>query len=222
MTGKGGRPCYDDFVTPHLSVVIPAYNEASVIGDVVADVRAVFPNVVCVDDGGRDDTGDRALFENLARVWRRLGRQPVYPDLVKSGGVSRYAARAYVTRFGSWNKALIAFATFANGRPVARRVRTVAKAGRGRKSRRLSPRTINARLRARVLIRDNCQCRMCGTSPLKDPTVTLQVDHIVPWSKGGRTVPGNLQTLCARCNVGKSDFTQRRNAARPARSAGNP
>ncbi len=99
---------------------------------------------------------------------------------------------------------------------------TVAKTGRGQKLRRLSPRTINARLRARVLIRDNCQCRMCGTSPLKDPAVTLQVDHIVPWSKGGRTVPGNLQTLCARCNVGKSNFTQRRKAARSAGPAGNP
>ncbi|MBN9635898.1 MAG: glycosyltransferase family 2 protein [Actinobacteria bacterium] len=42
-------------------IVIPAYNEASVIADVVADVRTVFPNVVCVDDGGRDDTGDRAF-----------------------------------------------------------------------------------------------------------------------------------------------------------------
>jgi glycosyltransferase involved in cell wall biosynthesis len=42
-------------------IVIPAYNEASVIAGVVADVRAVFPNVVCVDDGGRDDTGDRAF-----------------------------------------------------------------------------------------------------------------------------------------------------------------
>jgi len=42
-------------------IVIPAYNEASVIADVVADVRAVSPNVVCVDDGGRDDTGDRAF-----------------------------------------------------------------------------------------------------------------------------------------------------------------
>jgi glycosyltransferase involved in cell wall biosynthesis len=41
-------------------IVIPAFNEASVIGDVVADVRSVFGNVVCVDDGSRDDTGDRA------------------------------------------------------------------------------------------------------------------------------------------------------------------
>jgi glycosyltransferase involved in cell wall biosynthesis len=41
-------------------IVVPAYNEASVIGDVISDVRSVFGNVVCVDDGSRDDTGDRA------------------------------------------------------------------------------------------------------------------------------------------------------------------
>jgi glycosyltransferase involved in cell wall biosynthesis len=41
-------------------IVIPAFNEASVIGDVIADVRSVFDHVVCVDDGSRDDTGDVA------------------------------------------------------------------------------------------------------------------------------------------------------------------
>ena len=30
-------------------------------------------------------------------------------------------------------------------------------------------------------------------------------DHIVPWSKGGKTVPENLQMLCRRCNGMKSD-----------------
>jgi glycosyltransferase involved in cell wall biosynthesis len=42
-------------------IVLPAFNEATVISVVVADVRTVFPNVVCVDDGSRDDTADRAL-----------------------------------------------------------------------------------------------------------------------------------------------------------------
>lgn len=42
-------------------IVIPAFNEATVIGDVVADVRSVFDHVVCVDDGSRDDTGAVAL-----------------------------------------------------------------------------------------------------------------------------------------------------------------
>ena len=42
-------------------IVVPAFNEASVIGDVIADVRSVFDHVVCVDDGSKDDTGDIAL-----------------------------------------------------------------------------------------------------------------------------------------------------------------
>jgi glycosyltransferase involved in cell wall biosynthesis len=41
-------------------IVVPAFNEASVIGDVIADVRSVFDHVVCVDDGSRDDTSDKA------------------------------------------------------------------------------------------------------------------------------------------------------------------
>lgn len=35
-------------------VVIPMFNEATVIATVVAGVRDVFPNVVCVDDGSTD------------------------------------------------------------------------------------------------------------------------------------------------------------------------
>ena len=42
-------------------IIVPAFNEAQVIGDVVADLRSVFANVVCVDDGSRDDTGGVAL-----------------------------------------------------------------------------------------------------------------------------------------------------------------
>ncbi|MCV7196532.1 glycosyltransferase family 2 protein [Mycobacterium angelicum] len=46
---------------PEVWIVIPAYNEAAVIGAVIADVRSVFDNVVCVDDGGSDGTGEIAL-----------------------------------------------------------------------------------------------------------------------------------------------------------------
>lgn len=42
-------------------IIIPAFNEASIIGDVISDVRSVFPNVVCVDDGSRDGTADLAV-----------------------------------------------------------------------------------------------------------------------------------------------------------------
>lgn len=62
------------------------------------------------------------------------------------------------------------------------------------------------RLRFQVLVRDKSTCRLCGASPTKDPSVTLHIDHIIPWSKGGKTTLDNLQTLCAACNLGKSDI----------------
>ena len=42
-------------------VVIAAYNEEPVIGQVIADAKARFPNVVVVDDGSNDATPELAL-----------------------------------------------------------------------------------------------------------------------------------------------------------------
>lgn len=67
-------------------------------------------------------------------------------------------------------------------------------------------RTIGDRLRFKVLLRDNFKCRICGASPATDPTVVLHVDHVFPWSEGGETTIDNLQTLCSKCNYGKSNL----------------
>ena len=45
-------------------------------------------------------------------------------------------------------------------------------------------------------------CRKCGK---KFAYEEMEGDHIVPWSKGGKTVPENLQMLCRRDNALKSD-----------------
>lgn len=58
-------------------------------------------------------------------------------------------------------------------------------------------------LRYDVFTRDHYRCCICGASQ-KDG-VTLHVDHIIPVSKGGKTAMSNLQTLCDRCNLGKSN-----------------
>ncbi|MBS0025594.1 glycosyltransferase family 2 protein [Microbacterium paraoxydans] len=39
---------------PHTWVVVPLYNEASVIAGVIAGVLPHFPNIVCIDDGSTD------------------------------------------------------------------------------------------------------------------------------------------------------------------------
>lgn len=55
-----------------------------------------------------------------------------------------------------------------------------------------------------ILARDNWTCCSCGRSS-KEEGITLEVDHIVPRSKGGNNDPSNLQTLCKKCNIGKSN-----------------
>ena len=47
--------------TSGIWIIVPAFNEEQVIGDVVAGLRSVFANVVCVDDGSRDATPEVAL-----------------------------------------------------------------------------------------------------------------------------------------------------------------
>ncbi len=53
-------------------LVVPLFNEAQVIGDVVRSAREVFPNVVCVDDGSVDDSAAEA-----ARAGAVVVRHPV-------------------------------------------------------------------------------------------------------------------------------------------------
>ena len=57
---------------PDVWIVIPAFNEAAVIGQVIADVRSVFDHVVCVDDGSTDGTGEIAR-----RAGAHLVRHPI-------------------------------------------------------------------------------------------------------------------------------------------------
>jgi len=40
-------------------LVVPVYNEAPVIADVVREARKTFPNVVCVDDGSKDRSAEQ-------------------------------------------------------------------------------------------------------------------------------------------------------------------
>ncbi len=59
---------------------------------------------------------------------------------------------------------------------------------------------VTDKLRYEILRRDKFRCVLCGISREDSK---LEVDHIKPVSKGGKTERSNLRTLCNRCNRGK-------------------
>lgn len=57
-------------------------------------------------------------------------------------------------------------------------------------------------MRYEVLRRGGGRCALCGATKNDRP---LQVDHIIPRSRGGRNTLDNLQVLCDECNRAKSN-----------------
>lgn len=178
----------------------------------------------------KDKITEQQCFDEIERIWILLGRQPTTTDIIKRG-ISIYSIDPFKKRFGGWRKALEAFVKYINSsdnldsatnkehnnpsvlNECIENVQTNDKEIINKKNifnsvenKHKTSRNINTRLRFKVLQRDNFKCCACGASPAKDPSVVLHVDHIVPWAKGGETVIENLQTLCSKCNLGKSDM----------------
>lgn len=156
---------------------------------------------------------DEECFDNLLAVWTYYGRPPMHREMSQSP--STVGPKAYIRRFGTWNKALAAFVERVN-----RDEQSVVPPGQGftvaEPSSPLESVTVPAQksedrrdvslgLRFRILNRDRFKCVLCGDHPARTPTCVLHVDHIVPWSRGGKTSEDNLRTLCATCNVGRGN-----------------
>lgn len=123
---------------------------------------------------------------------------------------SQVGGKAYMGRWGTWIRALEAFVERVNAdvpippppvqssdnTQVVEAATAVDDDGR-----------VRLGVRYRVIVRDNFKCVLCGRSPANDPSCRLHVDHIEPYSKGGRTVFENLRTLCEACNLGKGSLT---------------
>jgi hypothetical protein len=122
---------------------------------------------------------------------------------------SKYSGQVYNERFGGWRKALEAFVDYydtENEEVVEEQEKEerIEERKNPKKQRRTS-RHISERMRFSILLRDGFRCQSCGRSPVKSPGIELHVDHILPWTKGGETIPENLQTKCKKCNLGKGN-----------------
>ncbi|MDE7163840.1 MAG: HNH endonuclease [Clostridiales bacterium] len=61
---------------------------------------------------------------------------------------------------------------------------------------------VSNKMRFSIYERDGYRCCKCGIS---ERYADLEIDHIIPISKGGKSTYDNLQTLCHRCNVEKGN-----------------
>jgi hypothetical protein len=74
----------------------------------------------------------------------------------------------------------------------------------------LSPRAFDDSMKRSKLEEQDHKCAYCG-GEIPDMK-SAHADHIIPWSKGGKTEYGNLQILCVKCNCKKSAEQEAANA----------
>ncbi len=161
-------------------------------------------------------------FDNLANVWTHLGRRPRYSDM--NAFPSVITPGGYEARFGSWRRALIAFVEWANQETansdefgifrqeqpsdaiLNNQCEQMIEATQINRQSSEDRRKVPLRLRWKVLERDSFTCVICGRSRAKGDDIKLHADHIVAWSRGGKTTLDNLRSLCEECNLGKGNL----------------
>lgn len=151
------------------------------------------------------------LFNEMERIWHTVGQRPSRVEWERSN--PKISITAYKKRFGSWTNACEKFIEYKIGGEIfsqdfilPERPEILKETNNTEKKH--SPekiRDVSLRLRLAVLTRDNFRCVFCGKSPATNIGTRLHIDHIIPFSKGGKSTLENLQTLCEECNLGKSN-----------------
>ncbi len=155
------------------------------------------------------------LFDEMERIWVKVGHRPSRDEWEATG--AKISHDTYDRHFKSWQNACLQFIEYKAGGVVTTDIdlpneeisqTTNEVEGHLKSNYKVkieNARTISLSLRLKILNRDNFRCVFCGKSPATDLGTKLHIDHIIPFSKGGKNGIENLQTLCFTCNLGKSD-----------------
>lgn len=153
---------------------------------------------------------DKELFDEMERIWQKVGQRPSRTEWEMSKPKIAYGT--YKNRFGGWSDACLKFIEHKMGGDILaddfilpdqeeQKMQQENKI----EYKKENSRNVSLSLRLSVLSRDNFRCVFCGKSPATDIGTKLHIDHIEPFSKGGKSTLKNLQTLCEECNLGKSN-----------------
>ncbi len=141
----------------------------------------------------------RDLMENLEDVWIKLGRSPRFVEIRVP--FSRYNGTQYIATFGGWHTSLDLFEDYIASVKVPSELSIVdsPEIEKGHKT----TKDINRQTRFHVMKRSGFKCSVCKNNSQTNPGVTLDVEHITPWEKGGETVDENLYVVCSECKKQK-------------------
>ena len=153
---------------------------------------------------------DKEMFDEMERIWQKVGQRPSRTEWEISEPKISYGT--YKQRFGGWTNACLKFIEYKTGGDILAddfvlpdREEQKTQRENKVKYKKENSRNISLSVRLEVLSRDKFRCVFCGKSPATDIGTKLHIDHIEPFSKGGKSTLENLQTLCEECNLGKSN-----------------
>ena len=152
---------------------------------------------------------DADMFSEMERIWELVGQRPSRYEWESTD--YRISYGAYKKRFGSWMNAWIRFVEFKTGTDIQSDSFIISEdvddvSIDDTSNTKPRSRSIPLRTRLLVLERDKFRCVYCGRSPALNHGISLHIDHIYPFSKGGSNEIDNLQTLCNECNLGKGNL----------------
>lgn len=160
---------------------------------------SIIPSDYCYNriNNGIDFENFLHIFEFMGNgMYKYLGENYPY-----SGTIFHKPKGGFEIAIGKWSNGIINYELYGNVQIKEEKIKVPDNKSLIHRTKR----DASVKLRFDVFKRDNFKCCICGASPAKDINVELHIDHIIPWSKGGETEMDNLQTLCSRCNLGKSD-----------------
>ncbi len=150
------------------------------------------------------------MFDEMEKIWMQLGHRPSRNEWTTLKPKISYDS--IYRHFGGWTSACLKFIEYKMGGTILNDVFVIpnSRPQKIKKENKIEYKKENARnvslsLRLQVLNRDNFRCNFCGKSPVTDFGTKLHIDHITPFSLGGKSILDNLQTLCEECNLGKSN-----------------